>query len=551
MAQQIKRKQETVIYVLVLLVLAFAALVSARYFTRIDLTENGAFTISKTSKNLFTKIDDQVRITYYCSSKIGQVYSEPKQIEDTLYEYAAYSRGKIRISVVDPQKANVVASAEGLGVQPRQMQVVEKDEQSVATVYTGIVIQYLDRYETLPVVFSTETLEYDLTRAILKVVKNTSSVAGILLGDSNKTWENDYKYLAGVLKQGGYAVKETKAGEMIPDDVSVLFVLGNSKLDDFDLYPVDQYVRKGGKALFAVKGVDIMTQYGLNALPVAKDNLFAMLSLYGVDLKKQLVLDKSCRNLPYQVQTSGGGAVTTLARYPHWISLNERYVSHTNPLTSRFAGLDLFWPSPIELKEVEGVKAEAILKTTPQAWKMTSNFALNPNEESSFYIEAPQTTGQYVVGAALAGTFKSYFDGKSLPKRDGVTATWPKPLDSAKESRIVVIGSSDFATDFMQIPSDIFSQKSSTYNASFLANCADWLSSDDDILSIKTRTAKDMKLDKIEEPKARNAAKILTYVVNLGLVPLAVVGFGAWRFLRRKKKEQIAYVPEASNDVSK
>ena len=39
-----------------------------------------------------------------------------------------------------------------------------------------------------------------------------------------------------------------------------------------------------------------------------------------------------------------------------------------SPLTARSAGLDLFWPSPLESVPRTGVDYAALVKTTPKAW---------------------------------------------------------------------------------------------------------------------------------------------------------------------------------------
>jgi len=161
-----KKSTELIILLLILSIVVLFALNSSRYFVRLDFTGNKAFTISRVSKELFQEIQEQVYITYYLSERLQSLYNFPAQIEDLLQEYAAHSRGKIIISVLDPAKTGDSGKAESLGVYPQQIEVVEKDERSVARVYTGIVIQYLDRSEALPVVGRIDTLEYDLTSRI-------------------------------------------------------------------------------------------------------------------------------------------------------------------------------------------------------------------------------------------------------------------------------------------------------------------------------------------------------------------------------------------------
>jgi len=148
------RKQVSTTSLLILAVIALGLLVSRRLWFRLDLTKGKAYTISAVSRNLHNEIQDRIRITYYLSDKLKAIHPIPGEIEDLLREYAGYSRGKIQLAVKDPAKAKLADMVEQLGILPQQIQTVEQDQASVITVYTGIVIEYLDQMEVMPVVFS-------------------------------------------------------------------------------------------------------------------------------------------------------------------------------------------------------------------------------------------------------------------------------------------------------------------------------------------------------------------------------------------------------------
>ncbi|MDR3019434.1 MAG: GldG family protein, partial [Treponema sp.] len=186
------KKQTTIIAILSVTVFLLALLVSGRFWFRLDFTKNKSNTISKVSRNLRNDIPDPVNITYYLSNRLRTVIPIPGEIEDTLREYAAYSRGKIVLTVRDPVKAGLTMVVEELGLQPRQVQTVEQDQASLVTVYSGIVIEYLDKIEVLPWVISTDTLEYDLTSRIRAMVMDTERWIGVIIGDSFRQWREDF-----------------------------------------------------------------------------------------------------------------------------------------------------------------------------------------------------------------------------------------------------------------------------------------------------------------------------------------------------------------------
>ena len=498
-----------------------------RFSFRLDLSSDGANTLSKASRQIYKEIPEQVRLTYYISSALSDRHPGPRSVEGFLRSVAAASHGKIAVDVADPASGNKEGAAQSLGLSAQRMQIVEKNEQRVALVYSGIVVQYLGRTQVLPFVLSTDTLEYDLVKAIKAAVADKKPVASILIGDADKSFANDFQTLSAALSKSGWDAKEVRPGDEVPPDSSVLIVLGNSGLDDYDSYRIDAYLASGGKALFAVRGVDVQIRQGLSASPLKNDALLRALEGYGIKVDRELALDASSLTAPFQVASPFGGQAVSYVRYPHWVMTRPEYRDAKNPLTAHCEGLDLFWPSPLELLPKSGVEAQALVKSTPKAWLQKARFALAPEEASQYAAEAGSTTGQYVLAASLSGVLTPAYAGKAPPKREGAAALPPLP-QTPRASRILVVGSSDFANDLMTITD-------STFNASFVASAADWLSSGEDLVSIKTRGSRDSRLSKVEDPNLRAALISLTYIVNLCLVPLLVLAFGLARSFRRKR----------------
>jgi ABC-type uncharacterized transport system involved in gliding motility auxiliary subunit len=527
MEQNIRKRRSLVLLLLSLAVIVAAVLVTDRFSLRLDLSADGSNTLSKASKALYKEIPEQVRLTYYVSQTLSDRHPGPRTIESLARSLAAASHGKIVFDSVDPSAGKKESAVEALGVAPQRMQIVEKNEQRVALIYSGIVVQYLDRTQVLPFVISTDTLEYDLVKAIKAAVASRKQVAAILVGDQEKSLGNDFKTLSQALDQSGWETREVRPGDEVPADASVLMVLGNSGLDDYDAYRIDAYLASGGRALFAVKGVDVQVSQGLFARPLAKDALLRALETYGVKVDRDLVFDVSSLTAPFQVASPFGGRAISYVRYPCWVMTRPEYRDAKNPLTARLAGLDLFWPSPLELKAPAGVEAKALVKSTPKAWLQKDHFAIAPEDADQYAAQASSTTGQYTLAASLSGALPMAYAGKSAPTRQGAAALPVLPA-SAKSSRIIVVGSSDFANDLMTITD-------STFNAAFLVSAADYLASGDDLVSIKTRGVRDTRLGKVQDPEARAGLISLAYLVNLFLVPLLVVVFGLVRNHGRKR----------------
>jgi ABC-type uncharacterized transport system involved in gliding motility auxiliary subunit len=527
MEQIIRKRRSLVILLLSLAVIVAAVLVTDRFSLRLDLSADGANTLSKASRQLFKEIPEQVRITYYISPTLSDRHPGPRSVEGLARSLAAASHGKIVFDAADPAAGKKESTVEALGVSPQRMQVVEKNEQRVALVYSGIVIQYLGRTQVLPFVLSTDTLEYDLVKGIKAAVADKKQVASILIGDADKSLANDFQTLSAALQKSGWDAKEVHLGEAIPPETGVLLVLGNNAIDDYDAYRIDAYLASGGRALFAVKGVDVQVRQGLSASPLKNDALLRALESYGVKVDRDLVLDASALTAPFQTNSPFGGQAISYVRYPPWVMTRPENRDQKNPLTAHSAGLDLFWPSPLEFQPRAGVESASLVKTTPKAWLQKNRFAIAPEDQGQYAAEAGSTTGQYLLAASLSGVLPSAYAGKGVPTRAGAAALPALPQGS-RASRIIVVGSSDFANDLMTITE-------STFNASFIVSAADWLSSGDDLVAIKTRGTRDTRLGKVQDPDARSALISLAYAINLVLVPLLVLAFGFTRSYRRRR----------------
>jgi gliding-associated putative ABC transporter substrate-binding component GldG len=504
-------------------------MISSRLWFRLDLTRNKAYTISDVSRNLYKEIEDEVRITYFVSDRLAAARPMPQAISDLLEEYAAHSRGKIKYLRRDPAKGDLTQAVEELGIIPQQISVIEKNEETLATVYTGILIEYLERREVLPVVFSLNTLEYDLSSRIRSLVREREREAGVLLGNPNRQWPRDYGHLNQELSFSGYRVRVLNAGEEIPDALPMLFVIGGAEeLDEWALYRIDRYIRGGGKALFALNGVFVDYQGGLEARPVQDQGLLAMLAAYGAVVRPVLVLDSQALNLSYQIQSRNGFIQQRIIRYPEWIGVRNSNPLH--PVTAMFNGLDLYWASPLELSPPPQVSAETLLSTSDGAWLMTRDFNANPDMVPYFEAEAAETGGSRVLAASLSGTFPSAFEGRPKPVREGSAEELPDLRTEAGPSRIIVVGDEDFASSLMQ------ATRGEGRNPDFLLKAADWLCSDDDLMGIRNRQAMSGRLDRIEDQERRAGAMNFSRTLNVILIPLAVIVTGIVLAMRRRMK---------------
>ncbi|MDR0731039.1 MAG: GldG family protein [Treponema sp.] len=523
-AQQTARAQARLLCALSLAILALCFLVSRRLWFRLDLTRDRSHTLSAVSRNLRREIPpgEELRITYYVSGRLASMYPMPAEIEDMLRDYASWSGGSIRVNLRDPTGADAAAEAERLGVLPRQISTVEQDQAGVATVYTGIVIEYLDRYDTLPVVFSLDTLEYDLSSRIRALLRGVERQIGVLVGDAYRQWDTHYQPLALALGQAGYRVRVFGAGEEIPPSLPALLVLGGAEdLDEWSLYRIDHYIQNGGKVFFALEGVFVDSEGGLEARVIEDRGLLAMVSFYGATVQPELALDRNARTLQYQMLAPNGALQLRMAVYPHWFGILAENVNAAHPVTADFSGLDLYWPSHLTLNPPQSVEAEVLVTGTPEGWTLSGDFATNP--ETVFQMGENQ--GRRIFGVSLSGTFPSWFSGVAKPEREGGSGELPDLPAAALPSRIIVVSDTDMA-------GDLLNYTLADYNLDFLIKALDWLGNDDELIAIRGRSGRIGRLDGIVDPARKRAVMNFAQGLNVVFLPLVLIGAGllfAWK----------------------
>ncbi|MDR1390500.1 MAG: GldG family protein [Treponema sp.] len=529
------KKQQIVITVLSLLVMLLAVLLARRVYFRVDLTANHAYTLQSVSKNLRAEIPEQVRITYYLSGKLRSLNSAPAEIEDLLREYEAGSRGKIQVAVRDPSGSG---AAERYSLYPQQLQNVADDEASFSMVYSGIVIEYLNKAEILPWVFSLDTLEYDVTSRIRSLLSGKKRELGVIAPESQKTWNEYYGFFNQLLGQSGFSVLALAPGEEIPDTLPVLLVCGGAEeLDETALYRIDRYVQLGGRVLFMAESVKVALDGSWEARLVEDKGLLGMISYYGATLEQGLVLDKAALPMPFQDPLT---RQTGMIRYAPWVGVMEENANAGHVLTSGFAGADLYWASPLRFTgESSAVKAEALFSSTPQAWLMTRNFNVSPDMNSLFTAQEEETRGQYVIASALEGRFPRWFDNEKPAPSGGEweddvwrEAELPDMPRETAETRIIVIGDSDFGGALVQYT------QTRPLNFDFLLQAIDWLGNDDDIAGIRNRYTGSGRLDAIQDEGARARAMNFSRILNLFIVPALILVFGVSRALHRSNKRK-------------
>ncbi|MDG5814515.1 GldG family protein [Chitinispirillales bacterium ANBcel5] len=264
--KKFKNRTELSIFIAaVLAVLVALNYLSTRYFTRIDMTESKQYSVSEPTKRALRELNDLVNVRVFLSKNLpSHMHQTVATIKDLLSEYKAYSGPNLRITYEDPaDDQQIRQAAQSLGIPEVQIQSFDRDKAQVMNGYLGLAILFEDRSESIPVIQNLHNLEYDLTQAIMRVVRTEVPTVGVLDTEGNSmpmpqmhqqdpnppsSIQQLYTPLFEGLKEN-YTVEtvELSDGNPVDSKIRTLIVPGGSEFDQKTLYALDQFFMRGGE----------------------------------------------------------------------------------------------------------------------------------------------------------------------------------------------------------------------------------------------------------------------------------------------------------------
>ncbi len=525
-----KKAKEQFVSIVFFAVIVLVLINSLVFPFRIDTTENKVYSISQVTIDILRDLEDIVYIDYYISPKLKLQAQGTQQILDTLQEIAARSSGSIIVEEIDPETLSE-EELRGKGLEPRQIQFVEKNEASFAVVYSGIVISYQERNSVIPFTLEPSIIEYQVVSKIVETYNDDARVVGVLFLDTYYDDQQNRQVIQQILEQDFEVKIIEKDDAPFPDDVDVLYILGNQDVSNELAYRIDQFVMQGKGVFFAVDRANVDLQRGLFA--TANDTVLnKMIESYGLTIKDEIALD----SLNKQIPLSGGAGVSIFQSYPMWPTIAQQNVALDHPITNRFAGLDMYWTSPIVVRDDVADYVTNIVKTTEDGWTVGPNaqgngFNVVPDNTGFFTSKNEENTKQYNLISVFNGPLSSAVEA-------GIISTPEESIEeyisSTEQARFLAAGSHYFISPLYQF-------SNAQYNISFVSNSTEWLSADVELLQIKSKNVRNLQLNKIQDEAKKEGYMFVVQLINNFFVPLLIVIVGAVVLFMRRNLSRRRY----------
>ena len=486
---------------------------------RIDLTAERAYTLSAGTRAILSKLDTPVQIRFYCTRGDNRMpvmlKTYAQRVEDLLGEFRQASKGQIEIQKLDPapdSDAEDSARLDGIEGQARM---------EGEPFYLGVSVSMLDQKQALPFLSPDRErlLEYDLARALSRVISTTKPVIGVMsplpyggqpmnpmmmrMGQQGQQpW-----VLISELKRD-FTVKDVPlAAEEIPADIKVLVLIHPKGITDAAQYAIDQFVLRGGKLVAFLDPLSVLDRsaagnpMGMNM--GSQSSLDKLLSAWGIAFDGSKVV----ADLDFVGRTREG-------RQPAVLALNEKATNREDIVSAESNNLIFAFAGAFSGTPAEGLKQTILVHSSKNSQLVEPMSAQFGGEKLVKDFVSSNT--EHTLALRLTGKFKTAFpDGK--PKAAAPTADAAPEKKSGetglKESKedgaVVLIGDSDFIQDQLTVQEMVNpfgGQRMVTpvnSNLAFAQSAIEQVAGDSNLVTVRSRASRERQFIVVRQMQAK------------------------------------------------
>jgi gliding-associated putative ABC transporter substrate-binding component GldG len=563
MKNKIKYKRAEIITLVSSLFILFALNIILSYFyVRIDLTADKRNSLAPSTIKLIKELPDKIYIKVFLLGKNNpadyKIFAQ--KTREILEEFVRYS-SHIEFEMIDPIEGKnqeevkaVFGEFDRKGLYP---QPISREDYSTTWVVPGAFFTYHSKEYPVTLVvsdpksrdwldFSIQELEYNLVSAIRNITTTQAQKIAFLEGHgeldrmSTSYMEWQFKRYYSVERVSinnkinalrNIYVKDTAEAKIgnFGNKYDVLIIAQPTEpFSDMDKYVIDQFIMNGGKALWLIDATNASVDSLQSSNEMfATENPLRLNSLffkYGVRMNTNLIQDLNCQTVPIPHGMIGNQPQYQFYAFPY-MPVIASFSSH--PIVRKIKALKVDFAGTIDFVGSDPDIQKTVLATTSEKTKVvpvpsiiTLNVIKNkPNLEEYQHRYEP-------VAVLVEGKFTSAFKG-ILPVEFDTIKEFDFQKECKKNSRQIFISDGDmirnhFDSKAMQpYPTGYDFYKKKLYdNADFLLNCVNYLSADEDLVLIRSKSFKIGTLDPIATKARKNFYILLNTIGPIALISL-------------------------------
>ncbi|HRQ64113.1 MAG TPA: Gldg family protein [Xanthomonadaceae bacterium] len=491
------KRQSMTAGTLVVLAVLFVALVVLSNATlrglRFDLTDHKLYTLSEGTRQVVAELDEPINLYFFYSDRGTQnipfLRSYAQRVREFLEEVASASRGKVRLSVIDPLPFSEDEDrASGYGLQAVPTGTGE-------SIFFGLAgTNALDGQAAIPFFQpDKETfLEYDVAKLIHSLGEPVRPVVGVISRlpmtggfDPNARQMREPWAVLSELRQI-FDVRELNHGATeIDPEVQVLMLVHPKELSEDTLYAIDQFVLRGGRLVafidpFAETDDSAMDPENPSAAMFASrsSQVGRLFDAWGIEFDAdQVVLD---RGTALAVSVAQGRPPQ---RHPAILGLGPGFLNNEDVVSAQLSSINMASAGHLRVKEDATLELVPLIQSSRDAMAASADrlrfLAADP---SSLFQEFAASNEHYVLAGRLSGSLKTAFPGRS---GDGHLA------ESATDVQMIVVADTDILTDrlWVQVTPFLGQRIMNAFanNGDFIVNAIDNMTGSSALISVRGR----------------------------------------------------------------
>ena len=567
---QMKRyHQKNLLWVILLLVAA--NWLGSMFYTRIDLTSDKRFTLSKATKNILDNLHHEVNFTVYLDGGFPAGFKRlERQTREMLEEFRARNHD-VHFTFINPsgssdpkKRSRLYEALVNAGLNPTNLQVKTKEGLQQQYIFPGAIVTYQDKQAVADLLesqvdvppeevlnHSAENLEFTLINVIHKLLakkkpdiaflKGQGELEGNQIADIKNTLSGNYNLSDVALgNPGNNDLLEKTSDSIIPKYNALIVAKPSKPFTDADKLALDQYVMYGGKVLWLIDPVlasmDSIRRTGNTVSVDLNLGIQELLFDYGVRLNKNLVLDLNATSIAVKTGEMGNQPQISLLPWYYYPLITP---TSANSIVKNLNSIQMQFVSTIDTLGIKGIKKTILLKTSPYIGIETVPGIISLNilkqKPDPYFFHGPAQA----VAVLLEGIFPSDFQNMLLPSLKNSRFPFKK---FSRPTSMIVISDGDVIKNQLQIPGGAplplgYDQYSGiTYgNKQLILNALTYLTEGPELLSLRSRELKLRLLDKTKINQDKLKWQLFNVLVPLIILSLMVVVFSIVRRRRYGK----------------
>ena len=535
-----------------LLILNF---VNQSFYKRFDLTADKRYTLSKTTKNIVSKIDKNLSITIYLEgdfpSEFIRLQAETRQYLEELS--AENSKIKIGFQNPDNQREKLIKK----GMIPSKLTVEENGKLSEAIIFPWAEISYEKKSQIISLLPSAivasqeeqlqkaiENLEYSFSNALNTILLRKQKSVGVITGNGELQDMYQYSFLSEVAKKYRLAKFTLDSVASNPqqtlEDLTSLdlaiIAKPTQKFTEHEKFTIDQFIANDGKTLWMIDNVQadqdsLFTNGKMLAYP--RDlNLTDLLFAYGVRINTTLIKDLYAAKISLATGKIGN---QTQFQNLEWFFHPLVSGNPNHAITKNIAPIRLQFANPIDTLK-NNIKKTPLLRSSLLTQKIGTPGFIELQSIADEIVETDYNNGNQLFAVLLEGAFNSAYKNRIQPFKT------PLYKENSNNNKMVVISDGDIGKnqilkdDTSKIQPLDLNRDKWTYqqfgNKDFLLNVVDYLLDDVGLIELRNKTLKINILDKQKAFKERLYWQFINVIFPL----IFLLFFGIlFSFLRKRK----------------